>query len=240
MPARSSLAAAIYGGEDPQYAPAHSLSEAAQYLRLPGATIRSWTVGRTYPTEAGPRVFRPLIAIADPEHRLLSFHDLVELHVLSSIRRVRRIELRAVRRAMDFLRKRLKSRHPLLDRAMLTNGQVLLIEQYGQLVNLSQDGQLEMKQLLTAYLKRIDRDRQGIPIRLFPFTRHRIEESPRLVSIDPAIRFGKPCITGTGIPTAIIADRYEAGDSIALLAGDYGRTTEEIEEAIRYESRAAS
>jgi uncharacterized protein (DUF433 family) len=123
---------------------------------------------------------------------------------------------------------------------MLTDGKALFIEHYGQLIDASADGQRVMKQFLEIYLNRIERDNQGIPVRLFPFTRGRIEESPRLISIDPGIRFGKPCIAGTSIPTAIIADRHEAGDSIKLLAEDYERSPEEIEEAIRYERRAAS
>jgi uncharacterized protein (DUF433 family) len=171
---------------------------------------------------------------------MLSFRDLVELHVLGSIRRVHRVRLKAVRGAINFLRERFHSEHPLLEQVMLTDGKNLLIERYGHLVSISEGGQLVMRQFLEAHLKRIERDERGIPIRLFPFTRRRIEESPRLVSIDPTIQFGKPCIAGTGIPTGIIAGRYEAGDSIALLAEDYGRSPEEIEEAIRYESRAAS
>ena len=97
-----------------------------------------------------------------------------------------------------------------------------------------------MSQVMGEYLKRISWDQAGIPIRLFPFTRDRYTESPAVIAIDPKIRFGKPCITGTRIPTAIIAERHQAGDSIELLAKDYGRDAAEIEEAIRYEGRIAS
>jgi uncharacterized protein (DUF433 family) len=99
---------------------------------------------------------------------------------------------------------------------------------------------MAMREIMAAYLKRIERDREGVPIRLFPFTRDRYAESPKIISIDPKIRFGKPCISGTRIPTSIISERYQAGDSIELLANDYGRNGEEIEEAIRYEGRIAS
>jgi uncharacterized protein (DUF433 family) len=92
----------------------------------------------------------------------------------------------------------------------------------------------------TLLLKRIKWDHSGIPVRLFPFTRDRYTESPEIVSIDPKIRFGKPCLSGTRIPTAIISERHQAGDSIDLLAKDYGRNAKEIEEAIRYEGRIAS
>jgi uncharacterized protein (DUF433 family) len=49
------------------------------------------------------------------------------------------------------------------------------------------------------------------------------------------IGFGKPVIAGTGISTAIIASRFNARESIAGLAEEYGRTPQEIEEAVRWE-----
>ena len=58
---------------------------------------------------------------------------------------------------------------------------------------------------------------------------------PRLVVIDPLVSFGRPVLAGTGIPTAIIAERYKAGESIDELANDYGRQRYEIEESIRCE-----
>jgi uncharacterized protein (DUF433 family) len=221
-------------------APVYFLWEASHYLRLPASTVRSWLHGREYPRGRAVAVSEPIVHPADPETGMLSFLNLVELHVLSSIRRGHQVKLPAVRRAVDYLREKLHSDHPLIDRQMLTDGKDLFIEQYGQLVSVSEPGQLAMKALLLAHLRRIERDAKGVPLRLFPFTRSRIEQSPRLVVIDPQIRFGKPCITGTGVPTSIIAERHEAGDSFAELAEDYGRSTEEIEEAIRYESRAAS
>jgi uncharacterized protein (DUF433 family) len=230
----------IYGGRRPDDVPTYFIAEAAHHLRLPTATVRSWVVGRDYQTRAGAASFEPIIEIADPKNRLLSFRNLVELYVLSSIRRVHKVELQAVRRAIKYLKQRLRSEHPLVDRQMHTDGKDLFIEQYGQLVNISRDGQMEMREVLSIYLRRIHRDREGNPDRLYPFTRGRYEISPRLVSIDPRIRFGSPCISRTRIPTAIIAERHQAGDSMGLLAEDYGRPLAEIEEAIRYESRIAS
>jgi uncharacterized protein (DUF433 family) len=42
-------------------------------------------------------------------------------------------------------------------------------------------------------------------------------------------------LVGTGIPTAVIAERYKAGESIQALADDYERPPYDIEEAIRCE-----
>jgi uncharacterized protein (DUF433 family) len=55
------------------------------------------------------------------------------------------------------------------------------------------------------------------------------------VVIDPHISYGRPVLVGTGIPTAVVAERYKAGEPIDELAEDYGRSRKEIEEAIRCE-----
>ncbi len=57
--------------------------------------------------------------------------------------------------------------------------------------------------------------------------------------IDPRVQYGRPVLAGSGIPTAVIAERYKAGESIDALAADYGRDTGDIEEAIRCELRLA-
>ena len=61
------------------------------------------------------------------------------------------------------------------------------------------------------------------------------ETAPRVVVVDPRIAFGRPVLVGTRIPTEVIYQRFEAGESIEQLADDYGRTPSEIEEAIRCE-----
>jgi uncharacterized protein (DUF433 family) len=177
--------------------------------------------------------------MADAARQLLSFRDLTELHVLAAIRREHRVRLPAVRKAIAYLRKTFGSDYPLSNQQMLTDGKELFIERYGHLISASAQGQMAMKQVLEAYLKRIERDRGGMPIRLYPFTRSQIAGNPHSVVIDPRIQFGRPCLAGTGIPTAIIAERYLAGDSMKLLAQDYQRQIHEIEEAIRFESQAA-
>jgi len=66
-----------------------------------------------------------------------------------------------------------------------------------------------------------------------------VSDQPSIVVVNPSISFGRPVLEGTGVVTSILAERYKAGDSLDALAEDYGRPKEEIEEAIRYEIRAA-
>ena len=115
---------------------------------------------------------------------------------------------------------------------METNGKHLFVRKFGSLINASTQGQGAMEAILDAHLKRIERDEQGLAVRLFPFTR-KGTDAPRIVAIDPLVAFGRPVIAGSRIPTSEIADRFKAGESPADLAYDYGRPPADIEEAIR-------
>ena len=66
---------------------AYGINEAAHYLGIPKATLRSWVMGRPYLTETGKRFFRPVIELPEKDQFLLSFVNLVEAHVLDAIRR---------------------------------------------------------------------------------------------------------------------------------------------------------
>lgn len=221
--------------DDPRNLPTYVISEAAHYLGMPVSTLRSWVIGRPYSTDAGLQFFKPIIELAGKQSALLSFMNLVEAHVLDAIRREHKVSLSKVRTALKFLRSKFPSPHPLADQRFETDGLDLFVESYGRLINVSSSGQLAMRDLLRAYLRRIDRDLSGVPLRLYPFTRSCQWEQPKWVVIDPAISYGRPVLVGTGIPTAVIAERYKAGESIDDLVDDYGRERPEIEEAIRCE-----
>lgn len=214
-------------------APAYRVPEAALYLGIPKATLRYWVGGARYRTQGGVRAAPALIRT--PEPFVLSFLNLVEAHVLDAIRREHKISLQAVRYALGYVAKRFPSEHPLADQSFATDGADLFVEQYGSFVNASAGGQIALKDVLRAYLRRIERDDSGLPIRLYPFTRKTALEEPRRIAIDPRVQFGRPVIVGTGIPTEVIAERFKAGESIDDLARDYGRPLDDVQEAVRAE-----
>ncbi len=222
---------------DTRELPAYSISEAAHYLNVPAATVRYWSTGQGS--------YKPLINIPEHEPTLLSFLNIVDLHVLAAIRRKHAVSMPKVRKAIDYLQTQtaktaIDRRHPLISQQLETDGLDLFIERYGQLVNISRAGQTAMRDVMNAALQRIERDPKGIPIRLFPFTRSQLNNSPALVVMDPALSAGRPVIAGTGLATEIIAERYKAGESIRELAKDYERKSSEIEEAIRCELKTAA
>ena len=116
--------------------PAYSIAEAAHYLTVPEGTVRYWSTGQGR--------YAPLIEISS-----LQFINLVELHVLAAIRRKHTVPMPKVRSAIEYLSKNTDSvrdkRHPLLSKQLETNGLDLFIQRYGELLNISQDGQIAMR-----------------------------------------------------------------------------------------------
>jgi len=227
--------------DDPRLVPAYSVAEAAHYLRMPEGTLRSWIVGRSYPVAGHSKRSRPLIHLNHPKQLYLSFINLVEAHVLAAIRRRHGVKLPKVRRALDYVRRHFQVDHPLIDEAFQTDGLDLFVERYGELIAASLDGQRAMKEIIGVYLKRIEWDAKGLPIKLYPFTRATQADAapasdPRVVVMNPTVSFGRPVITGTGIPVSSIYERYKAGDSVADLARDFRLEISAIEEAIRCEA----
>src|SRR5438093_12651606 len=103
----------------------------------------------------------------------------------------------------------------------------------------SASGQRAFREILDPFLRRVERNPRGISAKLFPFTRREHqkapEKAPTVVVIDPRVAFGKPVLVDSRISTALLLSRKRGGASIAQLASDYGRTKEEIEEAIYLE-----
>jgi uncharacterized protein (DUF433 family) len=215
---------------DPLELPLYGLSEAALYLRIPIKTLEYWAFGRGK--------ISPLIRAAEKRPRALSFMNLLECHMLAAMRSLYDLRLPKIRRAVAQLNKASGCRHPLIEQALYTNRVDVLIKELDKLVNLSRGGQLAIPEIFEVHLERIEYDK-GI-FNFYPFVRERSAAEPKLIVINPALGFGKPVIAGTGISTAVIASRFNARESVPELAKEYGLEEQQIEEAIRWETRAVA
>lgn len=220
-------------------APAYAMRDAARWVAVPESTVRAWCHGRRSRSKAGAATFEPVLALDDSEGKFLSFRNLVELHVLTAIRRQYGVSLQNTRRAVSFMEGHLGIDHPLASRRMLTDGKDLLVREGSQLLNASKAGQLELD-IVSAFLERIEFDRAGNLQRLYPFSTPKLEDDPRAVVVDPRVQFGRPCIFGSGVPTEVLLERFEGGESIGEIAADYGLDPGSIEGAIRFETRRAA
>jgi uncharacterized protein (DUF433 family) len=59
------------------------------------------------------------------------------------------------------------------------------------------------------------------------------------VSMDPAVRFGKPCIKGTRVDVATIVGALAAGEEIVAVADAYGLTREQILDTLAFVAHVA-
>jgi len=232
---------------DPRELPIYSVGEAARYLNLPVSTLSSWVKGRDYVAGGRTKRWGPLIQIADAKGSFLSFNNLVEAHVLKAIRTRHGVPMRGVQAALDYARRAHK-----IDRLFLSDDLraveqkpedavrksvgALFLEMLGEVEQISEGGQLVIRNALTRHLDRIERDSSGMPIRLFPFV-SRFPE--REILIDPRVSFGRPVLVKRGIRVATVVDRIEAGESVEHIAKNYGLDPADIERALDFFEQAA-
>jgi len=218
--------------------PAYTLAEAARYLKLASATLRSWVVGRDYPKGEGVAHFRPLIHPPERHPPTLSFWNLIEAHVLRSLRTEHGVSIQALRKALAYAEKTLDINRLLLSKELRTHAGKVLLDRYGELIDLSASGQIAMRRMFEAHLARVVWDEWQFPVRLYPFTSGSSLADERPIAIDPNIAFGRPVMVRMGISTHAIAERIDAGESVDDLARDYDLTPPEVEESVLYERAA--
>lgn len=208
----------------------YPVAEAAWALALPATTLRSWVQGRQYRVADGVQRWPALVDPAgrDPQGLLLSFMNLVELHVLRALREAN-VSVRAIREAIQWLRLRSpNNRHPLVRKDLHTYGNGIFIKKLGEIIEISSGGQHAIREVVEEHLSKVEWEGH-LPARLYPCS----AKGSVSFEIDPSIGFGQLRIAGTRIPVAALLDRHTAGESYQSLAKDYGQPRKTIEAAIR-------
>jgi uncharacterized protein (DUF433 family) len=193
-------------------------------------------VGRPYPKASGVAHSRPLIHPPKKHPLLLTFWNLIEAHVLRSLRTEHGVSIMKVREALVYAERAEKIDRLLLRKDLRTEAGKLFLDKYGELIDLSASGQLAMRRIFEEHLKRVDWDQWQFPVRLYPFVSGDMEQRP--IAIDPNIAFGRPVVLRAGVSTGIIAERIDAGETVGDLTADYGLTVQEVEQAVLYERAA--
>jgi len=214
--------------------PMYTAADVSRIVRVPYQTVRYWALGR-HPVG-------PLFEIPQTTPPALSFANMLECHVLNSMRTRYELNLRNVRSALENLASGFhdpRRKHPLLTEDFRTNGIDLFMERGA--INLSAGGQTTLLPLFEIYLERIQWSVPGLgPGKLYPFVYEVSAREPKIISLNPAIAAGRPVIDGTGVSTAVIASRFFARESVQNLAREYELSERQIEEAIRWEGQSRS
>jgi uncharacterized protein (DUF433 family) len=60
------------------------------------------------------------------------------------------------------------------------------------------------------------------------------------ISMDPDVRFGKPCLSGTRIDVATVVGALAAGESAEVVAEEYAVSVEQVRAALAYAAHVAA
>src|SRR5690606_3832945 len=162
--------------------------------------------------------------------------NLIEAHVLRSLRIDHGVSMDALRTAIQYAQKSQNIDRLLLSNELRTDAGRLLLERYGELIDLSASGQMAMRRMFNEHLARVEWDEWQFPVRLYPFVSEGSGSRP--VAITANVAFGRPVVARAGVTTSAIAERLDVGESVAEIAEDYDLSPEEIEDAVLYERAA--
>lgn len=225
----------------------YSRGEVARLLNLSSNRVSSWIRGYRYtwgPKERRRHGEQPSVIKTDIPiiggSVAVSFLELVELLVVKQFRD-EGIPLQTVRVAWNHAAQAFKTRHPFANRRVFTDG--------GHIFMALRDDDFAPDVL------EVSSRRSPFQIIAGPIFRHSLDEfefdeQTELarrwwplgrkvpVVVDPKIAFGAPVVSGTRVPTTIIA-RYAETRSIKVVADAFDLPRERVEAAVKFESRLA-
>lgn len=209
----------------------YNYSEVAHILGLTAQRVSAWFTG--WPSGTGPVLKRDYDGVL-AEGNVLSFLDLIDTLVMSKLRD-QSVSLQTIRKVYAGFAKHFKTEHPFSRQELLTDDQ-------GKHIFLSAANDMgdevlidiirrqhAFPQILKPYLNRIDYD----PRTHFARVLHLNDSG---VILDPRRRYGKPIIDSCGMPTAILADSYDAnGEDVDAVAEWYNVDPSDVETAVEFE-----
>jgi uncharacterized protein (DUF433 family) len=161
--------------------------------------------------------------------RAFSFVDLVSLAVVSELWR-RDVPEADMRQGVMFLVDMSKHEKPLAQQDVVgrlaTSGRAWLADLAGGWYDVGKGGQGAFESVVRLYLMAVAYDVAGVA---------RLWSPTPLVLIDPTVQAGRPCLAGTRVPTATIADLVQF-DSPEAVADDMDLSVEQVQAAVSFEA----
>jgi uncharacterized protein (DUF433 family) len=167
-----------------------------------------------------------------------TFHDLVSLFVVSELVDAG-VQPHVVRDAEEHLRTTLGLARPFAAVSLYTDGVDVLYraapEMTEQITAANRRGQEVLRPVIQAALRGIKYE-AGVASSWDPA----VADSEQLVSLDPTIQFGEPCIAGTRIQTATLAREVRAGSPLTVVAASYAVEVDAVRAAVSFEDELAA
>ena len=208
--------------------PLYSFAEADRLAGVTRGTSGRWLKGYRY-SHADEFRTAPPITPGYEGRDAVSFIDLVEVIAIGKLRQ-RGFSLRRIRQVNEYCQLALNLDRPLVTETFKTDGREVFVKaQAGFLLDvLHGQGTQAWDEVLDPFLDTLDYEDE-LARRWWP----RGKAEP--IVVDPDYGFGLPVISGSGVRTEIVAERYRAGDAREEIAYDFGLSPAGVEAALRYE-----
>lgn len=209
----------------------YTIPDAALILRLPLSKLRRWVVGSGKDNE------QLIQSWGEGRNRAFDFNELIESHVICSLRKLH-ISFQRIRSARNKLVEMFDCEYPFAKRGLLTDGNHILFDRQSNeetpLLNLTDNGQLEFREITSDFCKKIDFcDRNDLVQSFWPLGKE------RKVIVNPHHAFGRPVIAGSNITTEAIYALYQSGENVEDIAYQYSKEIESIQDAVDFHKMAA-
>lgn len=221
-------------------APLYTQAEASRYLGLPETTFRNWSRGYRVVVHGREVTGRPVItSIGRVGQRgpQIPFVGLAEGYALAAIRKTG-VPLQRVRPALQRLDAEIGLAHALASDRLYTDGAEVLFDyatttggDEGEAVQelvVVRDGQRVFTEIISGYLRRIEFGADGmasaVPLPGFAHAE---------IVADLRRSFGQPIFRRGGARLADAISLFRAGESLAVVAEEYGIPYPELEDAVR-------
>lgn len=205
----------------------YSVQDVSRITRLSADKIRRWF------KELSEKNYEGLASNqkSDVENMRISFHGLIELVVIGTLRD-NGFTLANVLKAKADLQSKSKKIYPFATNNVNVNlkvipGKGIYFNFPEGLVKLDGTGQYNLD-FIYEFFANIEFDIDGIALRLFPLSHS------KLVVIDPKIGGGKPSITGKGIYVDMVQRAYSGKNSMESIMDQFDLDAEEINAALEY------
>jgi uncharacterized protein (DUF433 family) len=225
---RTEVSAMVDLYRDPLFTP----KETARHLRIPESTMYYWL------SEKAAGI--PLVHRVPPEKRgwpSVPFVAVIEAYVLRTLREELRLKKSTVREAAAAIRREFRTPYGLATKKVATDGVDIFIEHARDDLARAVDGQVPIKEIIEGDLRYITWDANGdAPARL----RLRQYSDIAPVIIDPRFAWGAPVVESNRVPVDTVVNLWRSGESIHVVANEYGLTDEQVEEICRTATEPAA
>jgi uncharacterized protein (DUF433 family) len=221
----------------------YPLHQAARLVGAEPRALRRWVQGysRTYKGEPvrSPPLWTAQLMDEDLPEDVIGFRDLLELRMVSAFVR-HGVDLKVIRATLEAASEDFGQNYPLTNQQFLTDGKRIFL----QAIKKTSDEALLIDVLRKQFVfsdiikpslyEGIEYSGDGA-IRWFPLGVR------KTIVLDPAMQFGTPVVTGTGVPTDTIYASYLAeGRDKDMVARVFDLTPRMVTDAVEFEERLAA